>query len=112
MYISSTPRFLKVYAATNLPIVQILLLLTRRAAATAAAACSIDSFAIPKSSVSLLIPDEFCEKYVRIYCRDPAKSAIVQKAFRAFVASFGSRLAPHIGFSLPSPTRFDALGRD
>ena len=107
MYISSTPRFLKVYAATNLPIVQILLLLTRRAVT-----CSIDSFAIPKSSVSLLIPDEFCEKYVRIYCRDPAKSAIVQKAFRAFVASFGSRLAPHIGFSLPSPTRFDALGRD
>ena len=29
------------------------------------------SFTIPKERVSMLIPDEFSEKYIRIYCRDP-----------------------------------------
>jgi hypothetical protein len=57
----------------------------------------------------LLIPDEFAEKYVRIYCRDPSKSMAIQKAFRAYVSSIGKHLAPHVGFSIPSPSRIDPL---
>eukprot|EP01027_Heterolobosea_sp_BB2_P018252 GEZU01025740.1.p1 GENE.GEZU01025740.1~~GEZU01025740.1.p1 ORF type:complete len:454 (+),score=124.60 GEZU01025740.1:114-1475(+) len=31
------------------------------------------SFSIKKEQVSLLIPDNFQERYIRLYCRDPAK---------------------------------------
>lgn len=35
---------------------------------------------IPKKKVSFLIPDQFEECYLRVYCRDPAKVHLVHQA--------------------------------
>jgi hypothetical protein len=42
-------------------------------------------FTIPKDQVSLLIPSQFAEHYIRIYVKDPTKSSAAQKAFRNFL---------------------------
>nr|WCZ58536.1 dNTP triphosphohydrolase SAMHD1 [Andalucia godoyi] len=46
------------------------------------------SISIPKHKVSSLIPDQFQERYVRVYCRDPAKKAAAQRAFHNFLRTF------------------------
>lgn len=42
------------------------------------------SFSIPKKRVSLLIPDDFSEQYIRIYCRDSEKILDLQHAFKQY----------------------------
>jgi deoxynucleoside triphosphate triphosphohydrolase SAMHD1 len=52
-----------------------------------------ESYLIPKEKVSLLIPEVFSEKYVRIYCRDASKVEAAQAAFRTFLKTRDSTLA-------------------
>jgi len=47
------------------------------------------SFSIPKERVSLLIPDEFAERYIRVYCKDPEKVPDVQFAFQQYAKKHG-----------------------
>jgi HD superfamily phosphohydrolase len=46
------------------------------------------SFLIPKHKVSSLIPEQFQERYVRLYCRDPAKRVAAQQAFHNFIRKY------------------------
>mmetsp|Transcript_4202 Transcript_4202/g.5198 ORF Transcript_4202/g.5198 Transcript_4202/m.5198 type:complete len:87 (+) Transcript_4202:1113-1373(+) len=48
-----------------------------------------EHFSIPKQRVSLLIPDDFSEQYIRVYCRDPEKVLDVQVAFRQYAKKEG-----------------------
>eukprot|EP01100_Stratorugosa_tubuloviscum_P013612 TRINITY_DN6918_c1_g1_i1.p1 TRINITY_DN6918_c1_g1~~TRINITY_DN6918_c1_g1_i1.p1 ORF type:complete len:476 (-),score=153.34 TRINITY_DN6918_c1_g1_i1:93-1520(-) len=65
------------------------------------------SFTLDKKNVSLLIPNEFSERYVRIYCRNPTQAADAQAAFRNFINRMNVK--PSKAFSLPqSPARSPA----
>jgi len=56
------------------------------------------SFRIPVESVSLLIPSQFSERYIRIYCRDADKVPAAQKAFRNFLKHMGCPPSPQHAF--------------
>ncbi|CAG9319141.1 unnamed protein product [Blepharisma stoltei] len=41
-------------------------------------------FLIPREKVSTLIPGNYCDKYVRVFVRNPEKQEVAKKAFEAF----------------------------
>ena len=47
------------------------------------------SFPIEKEKVSLLIPNTFSERYLRIYCKQSHQVSVAQKSFRAALQSLG-----------------------
>ncbi|KAH3743158.1 Deoxynucleoside triphosphate triphosphohydrolase SAMHD1 [Pelomyxa schiedti] len=53
-----------------------------------------ESFSINRAAVSLLLPDTFEERALRIYCRDPAKVPAALKAFENW------RVANHVDLSI------------
>ena len=50
---------------------------------------SSESFSIPKERVSLLIPDEFSERYIRVYVKDASQVPDVMFAFREYSKAHG-----------------------
>jgi len=59
-----------------------------------------DSFLIPKKNVSLLIPDQFSERYIRIFATDTNKTKEIQDSFRKLLRSMNCSPGP--AHSLPS----------
>lgn len=48
-----------------------------------------DAFKIPKDHVSMLIPDQFAEHYLRVYCKTPQNAERVKAAFQSLLRSRG-----------------------
>jgi len=52
-----------------------------------------ESFSMSQREISLLAPATFSEKYIRIYCKDGAKVACAQKAWRNYLRTMGKLAA-------------------
>jgi len=65
---------------------------------------SSDAFTLRKEEVSLLIPSQFSERYLRVFCRDPEKAPEIQEAYRLCLSQ--RNITPSPAFSLPpSPNK-------
>jgi hypothetical protein len=62
-----------------------------------------ESFKIPQENVSLLIPSQFSERYIRVYVRNPDKMADAQDAFRNFMQRSGCHPSPAHSIPKVSP---------
>jgi len=60
-----------------------------------------ESYPISKRELSMLMPEEFSERYVRVFCRKQEKVAAAEAAFRNYLARFGFRPSDKSGLSLP-----------
>eukprot|EP01116_Phalansterium_solitarium_P001273 TRINITY_DN11064_c0_g1_i1.p1 TRINITY_DN11064_c0_g1~~TRINITY_DN11064_c0_g1_i1.p1 ORF type:complete len:489 (+),score=-0.20 TRINITY_DN11064_c0_g1_i1:32-1498(+) len=67
-----------------------------------------ESFSIPKQKVSLLIPEQFSENYVRVFVRRPEQAFDAQEAFRKLF----HMCDPSPAHSLPSPSQKPNPGVD
>lgn len=63
------------------------------------------SVTIPKKDVSLLIPEQFSETYLRLYAKDPQDQEKAQQAFRNFLENKTS-LKPSPAFTLKHSQNF------
>jgi len=66
-----------------------------------------ESVTIPKEQVSLLIPEQFSEHYIRIFVKNPEKIHEAQKVFRKFLDAHNFKPSP--AHSLP-PNKLKSLG--
>eukprot|EP01103_Thecamoeba_quadrilineata_P014178 TRINITY_DN4153_c0_g1_i1.p1 TRINITY_DN4153_c0_g1~~TRINITY_DN4153_c0_g1_i1.p1 ORF type:complete len:473 (+),score=37.58 TRINITY_DN4153_c0_g1_i1:83-1501(+) len=68
-----------------------------------------ESFSIPREKVSLLVPTQFSEMHLRLFCRDPTMASEAQEAFRNFLKKRASGLTPSRALTLPpSPAKLNA----